>query len=66
MERITQLVPPRSPDGLALIAATEGRDQPARVYLATLKPGGRWEPQTMPPAWRAALVAMGLNVPAVP
>lgn len=65
MERITILLPAREPGGPAIIAATESRDEPARIYCATLKPGGRWEPQPMPEAWRQSLMDMGFSVPLV-
>lgn len=64
MERITVLVPPRSPDGLAIIADTP-TGQRARIYLAKHHPGGRWEPWPMPEAWRQSLEDIGFNVPQV-
>lgn len=60
MERITVLVPARAPGGAAIIADSDGA-----LYLAVLQPGGRWEPQPMPEAWRLRLMAMGFVVPMV-
>lgn len=59
------LVPPRAPNGAALIAESNGHEQPASVYLAVKRTGVHWEPQPMPPAWRDALLSLGLNVPVV-
>lgn len=64
MGRITVLVSPRSPNGLAIIAdADTGRQ--SSIYLAKRHPGGRWEPWPMPEAWRQSLEDIGFNVPRV-
>lgn len=64
-DRITVLVPARKPNGMALIAVTSSRDEPANIYLARRIPNGRWETWPMPDVWRNDLCAMGMNVPLI-